>query len=558
MAATEDDFQRAVALHRAGRLAEAIPAYRRATKRNPRHAAAFNLLGLALFANREAAPAVAAMQQALTLEPALADGHFNLGLMLRTLGQHEQAAAAFRQAVAAKPDDVRARISLGIELNALEQPALAVEQFELALAREPNNVETLHNLGVALQAQGRSADAIPHYRRALALMPELANAAMNLGNAFNELDRDADALPYYQRALALRPAYAEAHMNMARSLQALGRNAEAAAHFNRAIAARPDWALAKFNKAMFCLSLRQFAEGWELYEQRFAAAPANRPRLYRQPRWDGGPVRTLLVWGEQGLGDQILHAGMIPELAGRAEHVVLEAEARLVPLFARSFAPVQVLALRDELHDGPIDAQIALTSLGRLLRPDAAAFPRREHGYLVPDAGRADVLRQRLHEDARPVVGLSWRSHNPRSGRSKSARLVDFEALLRAPGRRFVDLQYGDTRAEREEIEQTLGISIEHIGEIDNTHDIDGLAALIAACDGVLSVSNTTAHLSGAVGVPTWTLVPHGHARIWYWFKDLTDSPWYPRVRVHRQAPGQSWRDLVASVVPEIAARLER
>jgi ADP-heptose:LPS heptosyltransferase len=158
--------------------------------------------------------------------------------------------------------------------------------------------------------------------------------------------------------------------------------------------------------------------------------------------------------------------------------------------------------------------------------------------------------------DERTVVGLSWVSHNPRSGKTKSARLSDFESILRLPNCRFVDLQYGDTLAERQAVERELGIRVERLEDIDNTNDIDGLAALITACDAVVSVSNTTAHLAGALGAATWTLVPHGHARIWYWFKEGDDSPWYPNVRVRRQGNAQPWRDLVGSCLDEIASFL--
>ena len=138
------------------------------------------------------------------------------------------------------------------------------------------------------------------------------------------------------------------------------------------------------------------------------------------------------------------------------------------------------------------------------------------------------------------MVGLSWISKAPIGGEQKSARLADFAALLRSPGYRFVDLQYGDTGAEREAVERELGIRVERLPDIDNTNDLDGLAALMGACDAVVTVSNTTAHLAGALGRPTLVMVPHGHARIWYWFRDKDESPWYPRVRVRRQQRGQT------------------
>ena len=121
------------------------------------------------------------------------------------------------------------------------------------------------------------------------------------------------------------------------------------------------------------------------------------------------------------------------------------------------------------------------------------------------------------------------------------------------PGYRFVDLQYGDTSGERATVEEKRRLKLERIEDIDNTRDIDGLASLICACDLVVTISNTTAHLAGALGKPTWVLVPDGNVRMWYWFKRGDDNPWYPRVRIRRQQLGRPWAQLIASVVDEVA-----
>jgi ADP-heptose:LPS heptosyltransferase len=154
-------------------------------------------------------------------------------------------------------------------------------------------------------------------------------------------------------------------------------------------------------------------------------------------------------------------------------------------------------------------------------------------------------------------MGLSWVSKNPNIGHFKTARLDDLESVLRLPGCRYVDLQYGDTLAEREVLKQSAGLNVERLEDVDNTNDIDALAALIAACDLVVTVSNTTAHLAGALGKPTWVLVPYSRGRIWYWFNDRGDSPWYPRARIKRQKQGQPWKDLIESSADEIAAFVE-
>jgi len=207
---------------------------------------------------------------------------------------------------------------------------------------------------------------------------------------------------------------------------------------------------------------------------------------------------------------------------------------------------------RSELYGRAFNAHEVFGSLPRRLRPTFDSFPRRDCGFLVADPRRAGELRARLTEgDGRLVVGLSWSSANTKVGRFKSAQLRDFEPLLRLPGCRFVDLQYGDTQAERETVARELGITIERL-EVDNRNDIDGLSALMSACDAVVTTSNTTPHLAGALGCPTWVMVPRGRGRFWYWFKDRPDSPWYPQVRVRPIAQGQSWADLVSAIADEV------
>jgi hypothetical protein len=261
-----------------------------------------------------------------------------------------------------------------------------------------------------------------------------------------------------------------------------------------------------------------------------------------------------LIWCDEGVGDQVIYASAIPELGPYAERVVVEVDPRLVQLFARSFPNVAVVRAQAAPYAGQIDAQDVTSGLARHLRPSWDSFPTREHGFLKPDRERVRQLRDRIAADGRPVVGLTWISRNTTIGRFKSARLRDFEALLRLPGYRFIDLQYGDTAEERQAIERELGVKVEHLDDVDNMNDLDGLTALISACDAVLTVSSTTAHLAGAVGAPTFVMVPYGRGHLWYWFFDRPISPWYPRLQVRRQEQGQPWSDLITALTPDVAA----
>jgi len=260
----------------------------------------------------------------------------------------------------------------------------------------------------------------------------------------------------------------------------------------------------------------------------------------------------LLVWGEQGLGDHILYASMIDDLRERSKSIVLEIEPRLVGLFKRSFPDIEVHPIGESPLKAGVEAQIPIASLGGYLRLDWSSFPKREGGYLKADPARVADLRSKLLDGRKKIVGVSWRSVRPRYGAGKSAKLADFLQIFRLPGIRFMDLQYGDTGEDRAALERETGIVVTRLEDIDNTNDIDGLAALMSACDAVVSVSNTNAHLAGALGRPTWVFAPFGFSQMWYWFPEVNKSPWYPRVQVRHQAENQSWEAVISPIATEI------
>lgn len=195
-------------------------------------------------------------------------------------------------------------------------------------------------------------------------------------------------------------------------------------------------------------------------------------------------------------------------------------------------------------------------SLSRWLRCSFESFPR-HRGYLKAEPSRVQSYRRSLLEDSRGadyIVGISWHSSNQEFGSLKSVALRDWRGILQVPGVRFVDLQYGDTAAERSLIEEQAGVRIEHLPDLDLYHDLEGLAALCAAGDLVITVSNVTAHVAGALGSPTWVLLPKANGRLWYWFAGRPDSPWYPSMRMFTQQTPGSWREVLDDVARELAA----
>jgi hypothetical protein len=277
------------------------------------------------------------------------------------------------------------------------------------------------------------------------------------------------------------------------------------------------------------------------------------------PDWDGKPKgKPILVIPEQGLGDQIFFAGMLADLQAIAPGSTVCLEPRLLPLFERSFEKLNFSSPYDIdteqcIKDGSFSAQIHIGSLGKYFRADAAGLSRVNTPYLKADPIKTSRLRSRIAKPGRIVCGISWRSKNADIGADKSLSLETLAPVLTAAGVDFVDLQYGDTAEERYRLKQDHGVHVQHLDDVDNTNDLDSLAALISACDIVITISNVTAHIAAAIGKPTLVMLPNSPSLFWYWHRERSDSPWYPTAILIRQQFPNNWSEVRKSA--EVALR---
>lgn len=596
-------FERAIALNPAypdahsnlgkalcdqGRPLESLAHLERAIALKPDFPEAQFQLGLALMALQRQADALAAFERVLAIRPGHADAHLNRGNLLRAMGRVEEGLISFERAIAANPDSAEAHCNRGNTLHAMNQLPDALASLDRAIALKPGLTVAHYLRSAVLVDLGRLAEALGSAERAIALQPDLAEAHNSRAVALRRLNRFSEALAGFDRAIALRPGYVGAQANRGVTLSDLGRVDEALAALDRAIeldatraesfnlrgnvlqdlnrhedalrdyararTLRPDYAEAEWNESVCRLLHGDFAHGWPLFESRWRNGQALGELRLTQPLWDGRKVDgTLLVWGEQGIGDQIHQLGMADGLAGRADQVVIAVNERLLPLVGRSFPEMRVIGLKAAGREA-CAMQTPLGSLGRHLRRSWEDFPVARGAYLKADPARAAALAKSLAGKARLTVGLSWHSIAPKVGRAKSMALRDLAPLFDLDGVRFVDLQYGDTAAERGKVREELGVEVMHVDQVDNRGDLDGLAALISVCDVVVTISNTTAHLAGALGKPTLLMLPFGCARHWYWHEGRDDSPWYPSLHLYRQRAAGDW----SAVFAEVCAGLQK
>ncbi|HYD65500.1 tetratricopeptide repeat protein [Azospirillum sp.] len=505
------------------------------------------------------ADAERACRRALAEQPAEPMAMQTLGLILHGRGDAHRAHRLLARSVRLAPQVPEFHYNLANALKALGAADDAVRAFATALCLRPDFLQAWFNAANTLRDAGRAAPAGRAYRAAGRLAPELAMVALNHGGLCLAQEDTAGAAALYRRAVSLQPDYAEGWHSLGVAAERALRIGAATVAYRRAVRLRPDYADAHWNLSLVLLLAGQDREGGEEYEWRWRTPAFLFPRRrFPQPEWDGTvhPDVRLLVWGEQGVGDEVMFAGLVPDLLAAGLRCVLECDARLVPLFRRSFPGVAAVARRDppapELLGPAITHHVAAGSVAQRLRAGGRPL-RPRHPYLAADEVRRAELRRRYEQAAggRRVVGISWRSGNARLGGVRTIPLTAWAPILRTPGILFVNLQYGDCAADLAAARAAAGVEILHDPAVDPLRDLDGFAAQVAAMDLVVSIANTTIHTAGALGVPAWTAQPA--APDWRWGLGGEHGSWYPGVRVFRQDETGGWPPVIARIAAEIA-----
>jgi len=581
-----------IALHRGGDNPHAVSHLERAVELMPNHPELRLNLGVAYHHQGDRDHAMEQYRRALALQPAFAEAWFNLGVAEQECGHYSDAIHSFdevvqrdpqrveavrrrasclarsnradeaieqlRNLLASTPADVDAALMLGNILSARKDWSGAIRVYETVLEVAPDDPSILNALAMAHVFKENFTRAEEILAAVLARQPDFTEALNNRGSVLALQGRYREALPFFERALASNTEHAATLDNYGTALTALNKFKRGFELHRQAIALDPDNPTFQYNLAINRLRAGDFAAGLEAHEWRLRKPGADkwgRPWRDMYPPWEGETLNseTLLVYREQGIGDEIYFLGFLDRVTDRCRDVAVICDARLVPLMSRSCPRVRFFSEPGSFASGPT-TRLRHCAMGSLARYTGADLAReRPSPYLSAVLDQVAAWREHLALlGPGRKVGISWRGGAVSLERARrSIALKDWAMILETPGCCFIDMQYDDRKEERTQVENALGVDIRRSTEIDAMKDLDSFAALLGALDLLITVDNSTAHLGGALGKECWVLLPS--AGDWRWGVNANNCPAYPSVRLFRQPNAGNWRQPIERIAGQLA-----
>lgn len=513
---------------------------------------------LELFVQGRMQDVLAASGVLIAKQPLAADPYQIRAMALARTGNTSKALDGYRRALIAAPGHHVAHYNYANTLRGLNDADPAIAHYRRAIAVSAGFSEAHNNLGLLLRAAGDRAAARQCFEKAIRFGGPRAEYLVNLAQTLVELGENDGVAERCRKALAIEPAHVGGWAALGSHADAGGRDDDAIRYNDRALAVAPGLSAVRSNSGLIKLRLGRFRDGWADYrERRQPTVDVRNPDGAPVPRWSGGPVRgaRLLLWCEQGIGDQVMFLTLVPHLLRAGASVSLVLEDRLIDLSRRWFPQAGIIREREILGQPvlgrPVDAWTFLGDLPGQLDLFCGGEAAPEH-TLAPDPGRAAALRRGLldRHPGQRLVGITWRSISPITGPPRTIAPALWRPVLAVPGCAFVSLQYGAVPADADAFRQATGHCPDFAHGVQPMTDLDGLVALIDAVDLVVCPTNSTVHFAGAMGKPGWILLQN--RADWRWGIRSDRSRWYPSLRLYRQQLPGDWSPVMAAVARDL------
>ena len=485
-------------------------------------------------------------------QPALRDK----ALVLVNLKQPDRALSYIIKSLKHNPNDYIALNTLGIIYLELKKYNEAEKIFIKAININKNYISSYNNLGRLYSLNNKNELALKLYKKALKMDNNHLDSLNNLANYFTNTGNYKKGLKYYFSALKIDKKNNEILFNIGCAYTYLKDNKNAEKYFLKSLKIDPTNNLLQKNISILYLNLHRFKEAWRYFDGRIGVDDFRSKNHYfhniKKKLWKGDNIpknAKILVIKEQGIGDEILYSSMYVDLFKLFPKAIVETETRLISLFKRSFKNKNFVPYGSNSKKIDkilkFDTVIYAGSLGKLFRNNIKDFHKKD--FLIIDPKKDKKIKKIVNGISdNKKIGISWISKNEAYGGYKSLDLMLLNPILKNKKYDFINLQYGNTQNEIKKYFQATNNKIYNIKEVDLFNDFESIAALLKNLDLFITVSNSTAHLAGALGVPTWVIKPQEHAVFHYWNQPEDKTPWYNSIRLFTH--NKNWNDTLKKI----------
>ncbi len=518
-------------------------------------------------ANRKAGklkPAFEALTKLNKELPASAQIRTELGLTNYSLGQVTEAATIFQKLHEESPEDMHILNCCGVAYMQLGMFDLAIQFFKKYVGKKNDDYEAWINLCCAAGKNNQFTDAAFYGMQALSLRPLESKAHQNMGSVLLALGRPKDALISFETALELDPENIAARSNIGNIYGEFNQPAQALEVYEYCLSKAPKDSLMesdlKYRMSFEYMKLGRLDIAWNYYDHGFVLTDTQSrtpKRKFEVPQWKGEPLATdkkLMIWREQGLGDELMFMPMVRDVLQEHQNIILECDPRLVKTLQRSFPEcvVRTQAFYSPPNGLPVvqdyDFHIPLGGLLGIYRNKIDLF-KNSQPYLVADSAKKSDFKNRINSNKK-LLGICWRSGTLNIQRNQHytplSAWKDVFALHEQF--EFINLQYGDCESELRAAEEEFGVKIHRWNELDLMNDLDSVASLIDATDHVISAGTAVAQMTMAIGKPLSLFLPSGNPWV---LLGQSNYPWYPNNPVKLYRPADD--EVIDSVLPRIA-----
>jgi tetratricopeptide (TPR) repeat protein len=536
-----------VVLQKLDRFEEAEENYRNAILLNNSYYQAFNNIGVICKKLNNFPHALSNFKKAIEINKNYHIGYCNLGSTYKDLKLFEKALYFIDISLSIERNYADAWCNKGLVFYDSGKFHESLGYFDKAIDLDFNNSLYWCNKGLALSSLKRYDEAILHFDKSISLDSSNYESFLNKGVALRNTGSDGNAILNFNIAIEINKINPDGWLNKGVTLSGLKRFEEAIICHKKAIELNPDSADSHHNLSHTYLSMGNFLEGWEEYEWRWKTkkVEGTKPN-FSKPEWNGERFEgRLLIWAEQGIGDQILYSSIFKDLSSYPQKKIISLDKKLIKIYQRSFPNFIFIDRLVNITEDNFDYQISIAGAVKFFRNSIDDFSKSLFPYLITDENRTEEISARIKGAQNQLIcGLSWKSANADIGDFKSIPLREFEPILGLDTIKFVNLQYKSDAFKHEEEESRYGAYI-HDTDVDIYNDIDSLASIIQACDIVITCSNTTAHLAGALNKNVVLLLPIASGRFWYWKDNDGKSVWYPSITILHQKTTGTWYELI-------------